>query len=118
MIEQIARTPQSICETHEGCVCMCVCVREQLDRLADKNKRRRQTWSNMILFFPPSNLLSVFHSDEYPTDKTIRQRDITVVSEALLMLGTSMFSTASLHVSKRWSLITKACKRLGTSVCG
>lgn len=102
MIEQIARTPESVCVTPEGCDCVCVCVDRQTGRR--EKREERKPLSNMNLHFSTASLLSVFHSNEYPTDKTIRLRDKTLVSKALLMLGSNIFSTVSLHISYRQSL--------------
>lgn len=88
---------------------MCVCVRER-HRQTDwqtgrqEKKQERKPLSNMNLHFSSASLLSVFHSNEYPTDKTIRLRDKTLVSKTLLMLGRNIFATVSLHISNRQSL--------------
>lgn len=58
----------------------------------------------MNLHFSCASLLSVFHSNEFPADKTIRLRDKTLVSKALLMPGTDRFSSVSLHISHRQTL--------------
>lgn len=86
---------------------MCVCARtSDADRQTGRQEKRdeRKPLSNMILHFSSASLLSVFHSSEYPTDKTIRLRDKTLVSKALLMLGSNIFATVPLHISYRQSL--------------
>lgn len=103
MIEQIAKTPESACVTPEACMCVPVCVCDRQPGGREKWKERKPL-SNMNLHFSSASLLSVFHSNEYPTDKTIRLRDKTLVPKALLMLGRNTFSTVSLHISYRQSL--------------
>lgn len=86
-------------------MCVCVCDRDS-DGQTGRREKREETkpLSNMNLHFSSASLLSVFHSNEYPTDKTIRLRDKTLASKALLMLGSNIFAVVSLHISYRQSL--------------
>lgn len=102
MIEQIARTPERVCkrERDRGREKE---REEQTDRQAGRREKQEasELLSNMNLHFSSFSLLSIFHSNEYPTDKAIRLRDKTLVSEVLFMLGNNIFFTVSLHISYR-----------------
>lgn len=86
MIEQIAWTPERVCGTPQRKRSM------RTLRLADgkmaSGEAINQHESN---FFPAASRLSILHSEEYPTDKTIIPRDKTPASKQLLTLGTEIF---------------------------
>lgn len=100
-----------------------VCAEEKIRQTARQIRKGGkeldiiQYESSFPCFLLPGNLLSGLQPDQFPTDKTIRLRDETAVSEALLILGTAVFFTAWLHISNRRSLITVACKKSSCSHC-
>ena len=85
MIEQIPRTPDRVCVTPEGWVSLWVWVERQTDGLAHGQKEQeKKPLSNMNLHFSSASLLSVLHSNEYPTAKTIRLRDKNIAFKGII----------------------------------